>query len=66
MIIEDRFLNYASLKFKKMIIALKRDGVNTEPAFAKLLNLNGNHYEALLNLEFLTDKEIIDKLRELG
>lgn len=66
MIIEDRFLNYASLKFKEMIIALKRDGVKTEPAFAKLLNLNGNPYEELLNLEFLTDKEIIDKLRELG
>lgn len=49
-----------------MIIALKRDGVKTEPAFAKLLNLNGNPYEELLNLEFLTDKEIIDKLRELG
>lgn len=66
MIIEDRFLNYASLKFKEMIIALKRDGVKTEPAFAKLLNLNGNPYKELLNLEFLTDKEIIDKLRELG
>lgn len=66
MIIEDRFLNYASLKFKEMIIALKRDGVKIEPAFAKLLNLNGNPYEELLNLEFLINKEVIDKLRELG
>ncbi len=66
MIIEDRILNYAGLKFKEMIIDLKRNGVKTEPAFAKLLNLNGNPYEELLNLEFLTDKEIIDKLRELG
>lgn len=66
MIIEDRILNYCSLKFKEKIVVLKRSGIKTEPAFAKLLKLDGNPYEELLNLEFLSDEEIVDKLKELG
>ena len=66
MIIEDRILNCCSLKFKEKIVELKRSGIKTEPAFAKLLKLNGNPYEELLNLEFLSDKEIEEKLKEVG
>ncbi|MGL5278423.1 MAG: DUF4269 domain-containing protein [Cetobacterium sp.] len=66
MIIESRLLNCANSKFKEMIIILKREGVKTEPAFAKLLKLTGNPYEELLNLEILSDKEIVDKLKEIG
>ena len=66
MIIEDRILSCCSLKFKEKIVALKKSGIKTEPAFAKLLKLNGNPYEELLNLEFLSDEEIVDKLKELG
>ena len=51
MIIEHKLLNLYGEKFKKKVIKLKRKGIKTEPAFAKLLNLNGNPYESLLEYE---------------
>ncbi|MGL4365226.1 MAG: DUF4269 domain-containing protein [Cetobacterium sp.] len=53
-------------KFQDKIVSLKRAGIKTEPAFAKLLELNGNPYEELLNFEFLSNREIVKKLKELG
>ncbi|MGL4786691.1 MAG: DUF4269 domain-containing protein [Cetobacterium sp.] len=66
MIVENRLLKFANLKFKEEIVSLKRAGIKTEPAFAKLLELNGNPYEELLNFEFLSNREIVKKLKELG
>ncbi|MCX3065946.1 DUF4269 domain-containing protein [Cetobacterium somerae] len=66
MIVENRLLKFANLKFKEKIVSLKRAGIKTEPAFAKLLELNGNPYEELLNFEFLSNREIVKKLKELG
>ncbi|MBB3698037.1 DUF4269 domain-containing protein [Flammeovirga yaeyamensis] len=51
MLIEYHFLNKLGDDFKKKIIALKKAGLKTEPAFAKLLNLEGDPYEALLNVQ---------------
>lgn len=59
MIIEDRLLNLYGQDFKKEIISLKKKGVKTEPAFAKVLNLEGNPYEELLKLEMYSDEELI-------
>lgn len=49
MLIEHQILQEKGDGFKQQIIELKRQGLKTEPAFAQLLELAGNPYEALLN-----------------
>jgi hypothetical protein len=51
MIIEQRLLIEKGEKFRQEIIKLKRQGLKTEPAFAKLLGLDGNPYKELLKLK---------------
>lgn len=48
MLIEYHILNSKDDTFRKQIIALKQEGLKTEPAFAQLLGLNGDPYEELL------------------
>lgn len=49
--VEDALLQERGESFKKQVLDLKRKGLKTEPAFAKLLHLEGDPYEALLNLK---------------
>ena len=49
--IEHKLLNKYGEPFRQQIIALKKQGYKTEPAFAKLLGLEGDPYQALLQLE---------------
>ena len=58
MIIENRILSLGGDLVRQKIIELKKSGLKTEPAFAKLLNLEGNPYDELLKLEKLNDVEI--------
>jgi len=58
LVIEKRLLELFSDKFREAVILLKKSGMKTEPAFAELLDLEGNPYEALLKLERLSDGEI--------
>ncbi len=58
MIIEDKILKLGGNKLKREIINLKRNGMKTEPAFAKYLNLNGNPYKELLKLENMSNRDI--------
>ncbi len=49
MIIEHAVLEREGDDFRKKIIHLKQAGYKTEPAFAKLLGLQGDPYQALLD-----------------
>lgn len=51
MLIEAKILKKSGNNFRKRIIELKEKGMKTEPAFAKLLDLEGDPYLALLKYE---------------
>ncbi|MCL3782606.1 DUF4269 domain-containing protein [Prolixibacteraceae bacterium JC049] len=51
MIIEHQLLIQNGKEFRNKVIELKQKGMKTEPAFAHILGLEGNPYEALLRLE---------------
>lgn len=48
MVVEYYYLQQHGSAFRQQIIGLKQQGYKTEPAFAKLLNLPGDPYQALL------------------
>jgi hypothetical protein len=58
MLIEKRLLNIGGDSFKRKIIQLKKEGIKTEPAFAKCLNIEGNPYNELLKLEYFNDEKL--------
>jgi len=58
MVIEARLIEILGKDFKNEIIALKKRGLKTEPAFAKQLGLKGNPYESLLELEEYYDDDL--------
>ncbi|GAB2551529.1 DUF4269 domain-containing protein [Spirosoma aerophilum] len=58
MIQEARLLALLGPDFREKVIGSKRAGLKTEPAFAKLLHLPGDPYQALLTLEDRTDDAI--------
>jgi len=51
LVIEYHLLHMFGEEFRQRIVALKRSGYKTEPAFARLLNLSGDPYQALLRYE---------------
>ena len=50
MINEYRVLQEKGTTFREQVLQLKRSGVKTEPAFAQLLGLSGDPYEAMFRL----------------
>ncbi|MFC3749308.1 DUF4269 domain-containing protein [Paenibacillus sp. GCM10012306] len=58
MVVEARVLSILGDSFRKQVIQLKRQGVKTEPAFAQLLQLEGDPYEAVLGLDKLSEMEL--------
>lgn len=56
--IERRLLARADRNFADRVVAAKRSGMKTEPAFAHLLSLHGDPYDALLALHGATDGEL--------
>jgi hypothetical protein len=53
--VEQRLSALLGDDFRSRAVDLKRQGVKTEPAFAALLGLAGDPYEALLTLEAWSD-----------
>lgn len=53
MMVEHQILLDYGEEFRKEIIRLKELGIKTEPAFAQLLNLKGDSYQALLDYGML-------------
>ncbi|MEL6533761.1 MAG: DUF4269 domain-containing protein [Bacteroidota bacterium] len=51
MLVEHRILQAHGSSFRDEVVALKKAGHKTEPAFAKVLGLAGDPYEALLEWE---------------
>ena len=48
MLIEHAVLQEKGETFRQQVLQLKQSGIKTEPAFAQLLNLTGDPFEALL------------------
>ena len=61
MVIQARLLEAGGEAFRGEIVALRRAGLKTEPAFARRLAIAGDPYVALLALEHMDD----DGLRKL-
>ena len=45
-------------RLRSLVLEAKRGGLKTEPAFAQVLRLPGDPYEAMLRLDSLTDSEL--------
>lgn len=50
MVAEYKVLLERGEDFRKSVVELKQNGLKTEPAFAQLLGLSGDPYQAMLNL----------------
>ncbi len=58
LLVEARLLAVGREDARRGIRRLKRDGLKTEPAFAHYFKIEGDPYEALLELSLLSDEEM--------
>jgi hypothetical protein len=61
-IVEERLLRLAGAPLRERVMSLRRAGAKTEPAFATVLGLSGDPYEALCRLSHVSDEELHDML----
>lgn len=66
MVVEERLLRLLPQASRERIISWKAAGIRTEPAFARLLALAGDPYQALLELGIRTDEELARLISEAG
>ena len=65
LLIEAAVLEAGGEAWRRAVRRLKKQGLKTEPAFARLLQLPGNPYEALLTLEGKSEAEIRGLIRQV-
>jgi ribosomal protein S18 acetylase RimI-like enzyme len=58
MVIEGQLLLHGGAALRARLLELKRGGMRTEPAFAQVLGLSGDPYEALLELETWSPQQL--------
>ncbi len=63
MLVEERLLMLGGESFREKVMALRRVGVKTEPAFGEVLGLE-EPYRDLLDLEDLTDAELRERFND--
>lgn len=61
---EQRLLSMGGTRLHTLVMDQRRRGVKTEPAFAAVLNLSGDPYEALLDLDTWPDEALIRLVAE--
>ncbi|HYQ05132.1 MAG TPA: DUF4269 domain-containing protein [Polyangiaceae bacterium] len=66
MIIEGRLLCLGGERLRARVLALRADGLKTEPAFASALGLSGDPYAALLQLETQSQQVLMALLSGCG
>ncbi len=59
MLVEYRLLTLFGENLRRRVVELKSGGLKTEPAFARLLGLGGDPYDALLEIETMTDERLV-------
>jgi hypothetical protein len=64
--IEKRLLCLGGDRLRSSVRAMKQSGIKTEQAFAEILNLTGDPYEALLRLENASDSQLADRFVDAG
>jgi hypothetical protein len=64
--IEQRLLSLGGNRLRTLVMDQRRAGLKTEPAFAAVLNLSGNPYQALLNLVTWSDEALISLVEEVS
>jgi hypothetical protein len=58
--VEDRLLSLGNSLLAKKVLALRKAGAKTEPAFAQVLRLAGDPYQVLLDLQKKTDFQLAE------
>lgn len=66
MMVENRFLTLADSRFREEIRSLKKQGIKTEPAFCKVLDLKGDPYKTLVQWNQKSDEQFRDLLLQRG
>lgn len=61
--VERRLLDLGGEDMRVAVLALRQNGTKTEPAFARVLGLQGDPYAAMLDLGGRTDAELLETIR---